>query len=113
MYREYFYNYIHDIGKLPQVAENIKEFFHNEGIHSTTIQPEFMDYGRLGEDLTVVHDDCVLACPKGPAKDNSTCEANKCCPLPNGKSTHNTPVVERRSSSFVLDKTVRNILRLT
>ena len=25
-----------------QVAEKVKEFFHNEGIHSTTIQPEFV-----------------------------------------------------------------------
>jgi len=25
-----------------QVAEQIKSFFHNEGIHSTTIQPEFV-----------------------------------------------------------------------
>lgn len=23
------------------IAEKVKEFFHNEGIHSTTIQPEF------------------------------------------------------------------------
>ena len=26
-----------------QVAEKVKEFFHNEGIHSTTIQPEFVE----------------------------------------------------------------------
>merc|ERR1712062_380242 len=25
------------------VAERVKEFFHNEGIHSTTIQPEFVE----------------------------------------------------------------------
>ncbi|XP_077516817.1 uncharacterized protein LOC144127783 isoform X12 [Amblyomma americanum] len=25
-----------------QIAERVKEFFHNEGIHSTTIQPEFV-----------------------------------------------------------------------
>lgn len=24
------------------IAEKVKEFFHNEGIHSTTIQPEFI-----------------------------------------------------------------------
>ena len=28
-----------------QVAERVKEFFHNEGIHSTTIQPEFVETG--------------------------------------------------------------------
>lgn len=27
-----------------KIAEKVKEFFHNEGIHSTTIQPEFIDY---------------------------------------------------------------------
>lgn len=26
-----------------RIAEKVKEFFHNEGIHSTTIQPEFVD----------------------------------------------------------------------
>lgn len=27
-----------------QIAEKVKEFFHNEGIHSTTIQPEFVEF---------------------------------------------------------------------
>ena len=99
-----------------QVAENIKEFFHNEGIHSTTIQPEFTDYGQIGGEPTV-HDHCALACPKGPTQESSACEASKCCPLPNGngngngkesaKSLHNTPVVERRANSFVMAKNVR------
>lgn len=26
-----------------KLAEKVKEFFHNEGIHSTTIQPEFVE----------------------------------------------------------------------
>lgn len=26
-----------------KIAERVKEFFHNEGIHSTTIQPEFTE----------------------------------------------------------------------
>jgi hypothetical protein len=26
-----------------KIAEKVKEFFHNEGIHSTTIQPEFTE----------------------------------------------------------------------
>ncbi len=30
------------------IAEKVKSFFHNEGIHSTTIQPEFVEVrGRL------------------------------------------------------------------
>ena len=28
------------------VAEQVKKFFHNEGIHSTTIQPEFAEVMR-------------------------------------------------------------------
>ena len=26
-----------------RIAEEVKSFFHNEGIHSTTIQPEFVE----------------------------------------------------------------------
>jgi len=29
-----------------KIAEQVKEFFHNEGIHSTTIQPEFIDVSK-------------------------------------------------------------------
>ena len=32
-----------------QIAENVKEFFHNEGIHSTTIQPEFVEVNGQGK----------------------------------------------------------------
>lgn len=33
----------HNLQDYMQIAEKVKEFFHNEGIHSTTIQPEFVD----------------------------------------------------------------------
>ena len=33
----------HNLHDYMQIAEKVKEFFHNEGIHSTTIQPEFVD----------------------------------------------------------------------
>ena len=29
-----------------RIAEEVKSFFHNEGIHSTTIQPEFVEASR-------------------------------------------------------------------
>ena len=32
-----------------QIAEKVKEFFHNEGIHSTTIQPEFVEVKGQGK----------------------------------------------------------------
>lgn len=31
-----------------KLAEKVKEFFHNEGIHSTTIQPEFVEMNEVG-----------------------------------------------------------------
>jgi hypothetical protein len=93
------------------VAENIKEFFHNEGIHSTTIQPEFVRY--LGTtDNGGDGEDCVLSCPKGPgAQEAPICEASKCCQPapPNGnlsskrissRSAQNTPTTSRRPTSF-------------
>merc|ERR1719403_326168 len=32
-----------NLSEYMKVAENVKEFFHNNGIHSTTIQPEFVE----------------------------------------------------------------------
>jgi len=49
------------------IANDLKEFFHNEGIHSTTIQPEF-------EDNSDSDDGCILKC--GPEKD---CAQQTCC----------------------------------
>ncbi|XP_032230523.2 zinc transporter 1 isoform X2 [Nematostella vectensis] len=49
------------------IANQIKQFFHNEGIHSTTIQPEFV------ED-TLKKEECVLACGE-----SASCAAQKCC----------------------------------
>lgn len=33
----------HNLSEYMKIAEKVKEFFHNEGIHSTTIQPEFTE----------------------------------------------------------------------
>jgi len=52
-----------------RIAEEVKSFFHNEGIHSTTIQPEFVEFEEMSTDR-----DCVLEC--GPDK---TCYVNTCC----------------------------------
>lgn len=37
-----------NLSEYMKIAEQVKEFFHNEGIHSTTIQPEFIDVSRDG-----------------------------------------------------------------
>jgi len=96
-----------------KVAENIKEFFHKEGIHSTTIQPEFVDYHPASDSAGTMDEDCVLNCPKGPGSlPAQACEASKCCPpasaaASNGnlkrqtsKSAQNTPTTSRRPTSF-------------
>jgi len=50
------------------IANKIKRFFHNEGIHSTTIQPEFVVEDKKDSE-------CVLECGK-----DENCAAQKCCP---------------------------------
>lgn len=59
----------HNLRDYMRIAEEVKSFFHNEGIHSTTIQPEFVEFEELGSDR-----DCVLEC--GPDK---TCFVDTCC----------------------------------
>ena len=93
------------------MAENIKEFFHNNGIHSTTIQPEFVDCNGFIEGRrqsgtgtgSEAADECALSCPKDPEKMEPNCQASKCCPNTNGgagsrgsKSEQNTPKTSRR-----------------
>jgi len=57
-----------------RIAEDVKSFFHQEGIHSTTIQPEFVEF----EEMT--GRDCILEC--GPDK---TCFTDTCCALKRDK----------------------------
>merc|ERR1719308_282822 len=71
-----------NLAQYMQVAEKVKEFFHNEGIHSTTIQPEFVETGggdpRDGSVSSA--DDCMLACPRpSPGLTSAPCDMNKCC----------------------------------
>lgn len=59
------------------LAEKIKKMFHEEGIHSTTIQPEFVEFED--DDASASLDsaeDCILDCP---SKDKEGCVANTCC----------------------------------
>jgi len=55
-----------------RIAEDVKTFFHNEGIHSTTIQPEFLEEPPIHESPS--GRDCVLEC--GPDK---KCFPDTCC----------------------------------
>ncbi|XP_072378532.1 uncharacterized protein ZnT63C isoform X1 [Diabrotica undecimpunctata] len=94
-----------NLSEYMKIAEKVKEFFHNEGIHSTTIQPEFIDYtdipttSRVQEPMT---EDCVLDCPKGDNL-NDNCVRNTCCgPSKQGRdspSPNNTPYMVRQRNS--------------
>ena len=106
-----------------QVAGKIKEFFHREGIHSTTIQPEFGDMqcstptasasssdAQLQQHQLLLQQqqqqqqsqqqmqqpqDCALSCPL----ESPSCHSSKCCPTTPAqtKSTQNTPTSNRRT----------------
>lgn len=57
-----------NLSEYMKIAEKVKEFFHNEGIHSTTIQPEFVEGndGRVnGAALTGNGAVCVSAPTNG------------------------------------------------
>nr|CAG4638582.1 EOG090X09D3 [Cyclestheria hislopi] len=70
-----------------KIAEKVKEFFHNEGIHSTTIQPEFIE---LPDESTSESESCALDCP---SKDR-TCAASTCCgPSKQGRDSPNNELL--------------------
>jgi zinc transporter 1 len=59
-----------------KIAEKVKEFFHNEGIHSTTIQPEFVEQQYVIDSTDENNQNCYLVCPY---ESNNKCAANSCC----------------------------------
>uniref|UniRef100_A0ABM0LZT8 Zinc transporter 1-like n=1 Tax=Saccoglossus kowalevskii TaxID=10224 RepID=A0ABM0LZT8_SACKO len=62
-----------------RIASQVKEFFHDEGIHSTTIQPEFVEYTEIDGQT-----DCMLEC--SPDK----CAEQTCC----GNRKQSVPLLE-------------------
>lgn len=76
------------------LAEKIKKMFHEEGIHSTTIQPEFVEFEDDDASASLdSHEDCILDCP---SKDKEGCVANTCC----GPSKQVTSVPRTLSTSI-------------
>lgn len=74
------------------IANDLKEFFHNEGIHSTTIQPEF-------EENSDTFDGCILEC--GPDKN---CAQQTCCGTDDavkGKDTSNETAGENNKKDSI------------
>ncbi|XP_058054499.1 proton-coupled zinc antiporter SLC30A1 isoform X3 [Anopheles bellator] len=87
-----------NLSEYMKIAERVKEFFHNEGIHSTTIQPEFVELEQLnsfsaGSDGfsnslngSATQDCCALDCP---TTDESSCIKATCCQ--NNNNVKNQP----------------------
>lgn len=64
-----------NLSEYMKIAEKVKEFFHNEGIHSTTIQPEFVE-GPQDENENqsgAIEAPCALHCPPNDLCHNATC----------------------------------------
>lgn len=57
----------HDPTAYMEVAKRIKDFFHDEGIHATTIQPEFVTFSSESRDSL-----CELSC-------RTQCATKLCC----------------------------------
>ncbi|CAM9231004.1 unnamed protein product [Lampetra planeri] len=57
----------HDPTSYMEVAKRIKDFFHDEGIHATTIQPEFVTFSSASRDSL-----CELSC-------RTQCAPKLCC----------------------------------
>lgn len=74
-----------------KLAEKVKEFFHNEGIHSTTIQPEFIEFENINcsasdgistsLNISGKEEGCVLDCPNI----DENCVKATCCQTNNSK----------------------------
>lgn len=103
-----------NLSEYMKIAEKAKEFFHNEGIHSTTIQPEFVETSETTDSISSA-EDCMLDCPKGPTLTaNTGCEASKCCPPPLAASRNpstgqfppqdSAPLSRRRPSSVSVNR---------
>ncbi|XKL66914.1 hypothetical protein PGB90_010334 [Kerria lacca] len=84
--RVIFYFECRNLSEYMKLAEKVKEFFHNEGIHSTTIQPEFVEIADFTENTEkeAPTQDCVLDCPKT----DKPCTLSTCCgPSKKGRDT--------------------------
>lgn len=81
-----------NLSEYMKLAEKVKEFFHNEGIHSTTIQPEFVEIEALNSctasdgistslNISGKEEGCVLDCPNI----DENCVKATCCQNNNNK----------------------------
>jgi zinc transporter 1 len=73
-----------------RIADEVKKFFHNEGIHSTTIQPEFIELEQIP---LIAGFDCALECP------DKLCYPNTCCGTKKNKDAKNAEVPPAEASN--------------
>ncbi|KAK2856108.1 hypothetical protein Q5P01_004843 [Channa striata] len=73
----------HDPTSYMEVAKRIKDFFHDEGIHATTIQPEFVTFSSESRDSL-----CELSC-------RTQCAPKLCC----GSGDKQNPGSDKKASS--------------
>jgi solute carrier family 30 (zinc transporter), member 1 len=81
-----------NLSEYMKLAEKVKEFFHNEGIHSTTIQPEFIEIENINScttsdgistslNISGKEEGCALDCPNI----DENCVKATCCQNNNNK----------------------------
>ncbi|XP_052871809.1 proton-coupled zinc antiporter SLC30A1 isoform X1 [Anopheles cruzii] len=99
-----------NLSEYMKIAERVKEFFHNEGIHSTTIQPEFVELEQLnsfsaGSDGfsnslngSATQDCCALDCP---TTDESSCIKATCCQ--NNNNVKPVVVIDKGGTAVAAD----------
>ncbi|XP_061842981.1 zinc transporter 1a [Nerophis lumbriciformis] len=75
----------HDPTSYMEVAKRIKGFFHNEGIHATTIQPEFVTFTSESQDSL-----CELSC-------RTQCAPKQCC----GAADKQNPPSDRKAGGDI------------
>lgn len=76
------------------IANQLKEFFHNEGIHSTTIQPEFCEQPQIEDGSSVngtVLQDCILEC-------DPDCAELMCC-----TTSQNGSIANKKDVKILID----------
>ncbi|KAL7035340.1 hypothetical protein ACKWTF_008331 [Chironomus riparius] len=93
-----------NLSEYMKLAEKVKEFFHNEGIHSTTIQPEFIEVEPLNScsasdgistslNISGKEEGCVLDCPNI----DENCVKATCC-----QNNNNKVCILMLTTSFIL-----------
>ncbi|CAG0888205.1 unnamed protein product [Cyprideis torosa] len=99
-----------------EISQKIKEIFHEEGIHSTTIQPEFAEEYLESIPGAVARgnagNSCALDCPP-----NTNCAASTCCPpakspSPSQSSTPSLNALDTHNTHTVANDSIERTLSI-